>query len=248
MRIRVINPNTSASMTETIRASAVAAAAPDTVIEAVTPTMGPVSIEGHYDEALAVPGVLTEVRRGVAEGADGFVLACFGDPGMDAAREVAEGRPVIGIAQAAMHVAALAARGFAVVTTLSRTAGRAWDLARDYGFADRCREVLACEVPVLAVDAAEDMVAELAKEALTHEGVEAIVLGCAGMAEMAARVTAEVHAPVIDGVGAAVGLVETMVRIGVGGCARNEYAPPLPKKYVGLLEGFTIPEDVAGSR
>lgn len=242
MRIRVINPNTSESMTQTIKTSAQAAAAPDVVIEAVTPTMGPASIEGHYDEALAVPGVLTEVARGVEEGADGFVLACFGDPGMDAARELAQGRPVIGIAQAGMHVAALAARGFAVVTTLSRTAGRAWDLARGYGFGDRCVEVLACEVPVLAVDSAADMVADLAKEALTHEGVEAIVLGCAGMAEMAARVTAEVHAPVIDGVGAAVGLVETMVRIGVCGCARGEYAHPLPKRYTGLLEGFSIPQ------
>lgn len=240
MRIRVINPNTSASMTETIAASAHAAAAPDTVIEAVTPAMGPASIEGHYDEALAVPGVLTEVARGVADQIDGFVLACFGDPGMDAARELAQGRPVIGIAQAAMHVAALSARGFAVVTTLSRTAGRAWDLARSYGFGDRCREVLACEVPVLAVDSAEDMVADLAREALTHDGVEAIVLGCAGMAEMAARVSAETGAPVIDGVGAGVGLVETMVRIGVGGCARGEYAVPLEKSYTGLLEPFTI--------
>lgn len=240
MRIRVINPNTSVSMTATIEASAKAAAAPGTIIEAVTPTMGPASIEGHYDEALAVPGVLTEVARGVADGVDGFVLACFGDPGMDAARELAAGRPVIGIAQAAMHLAALAARGFAVVTTLSRTAGRAWDLARTYGFADRCREVLACEVPVLAVDSAEDMVADLAREALTHDGVEAIVLGCAGMAEMAARVSAETGAPVIDGVGAGVGLVETMVRNGVRGSARGEYAAPLPKRYVGLLEPFTV--------
>ncbi|MDN6514287.1 MAG: aspartate/glutamate racemase family protein [Acidipropionibacterium jensenii] len=240
MRIRVINPNTSASMTETIAASAHAAAAPDTVIEAVTPAMGPASIEGHYDEALAVPGVLTEVARGVADQVDGFVLACFGDPGMDAARELAQGRPVIGIAQAAMHVAALSARGFAVVTTLSRTAGRAWDLARSYGFGDRCREVLACEVPVLAVDSAEDMVADLAREALTHDGVEAIVLGCAGMAEMAARVSAEPGAPVIDGIGAGVELVETMVRNGVRGSARGEYAAPLPKMYVGLLEPFTV--------
>lgn len=240
MRIRVINPNTSASMTQTIRQSAVAAAAPDTVIEAVTPTMGPASIEGHYDEALAVPGVLTEVRRGVEDGVDGFVIACFGDPGMDAARELAQGRPVIGIAQAAMHVAALCARGFAVVTTLSRTAGRAWDLAHAYGFGDRCREVLACEVPVLEVDTAEALVAELAKEALGHPGVEAIVLGCAGMADMASRVTAEVRAPVIDGVGAAVGLVETIVRMNAVASSRGEYSRPLPKRYVGLLEPFTV--------
>ena len=65
MRIRVINPNTSASMTRGIEAAAKSVAAPDVVIEAVNPTMGPVSIEGHYDEALAVPGVLDEIRKGV---------------------------------------------------------------------------------------------------------------------------------------------------------------------------------------
>lgn len=241
MRIRVINPNTSASMTETIRRGAESAAAPGTVIEAVNPEMGPASIEGNYDEALAVPGVLVEVARGVADGVDGFVLACFGDPGMDAAKELAQGRPVIGIAQAGYHLAALAGRGFAVVTTLSRTAGRAWDLAKLYGFENQLVEVLACEVNVLDVEAAEDQVAELAKEALTHEGVDAIVLGCGGMAEMAARVSAETGAPVIDGVRAGVGLVEAMVRAGVPGVSRGEYAPPLPKRYTGLLQQFTVP-------
>ncbi|GAA1393590.1 aspartate/glutamate racemase family protein [Luteococcus peritonei] len=243
IRIRVINPNTSASMTEGIAQAAHAVAAPDVVIEAVNPTMGPVSIEGHYDEALAVPGVLDEIRKGVEDGVDGFVLACFGDPGMDAAREIAGGRPVVGIAQAAMHLAALAGRGFAVVTTLSRTAGRAWDLAEAYGFSAKCREVLACEVPVLDLDGvAEQKVAELAKEALTHEGVDSIVLGCAGMAEMAAAVTEEVGAPVIDGVTAAVGLVEAMVRAKVPTASKHEWAAPRPKTYVGLLEGFSIAE------
>ena len=120
---------------------------------------------------------------------------------------------------------------------------RAWDLAEAYGFSHKCREVLACEVPVLDLDGvAEQKVAELAKEALTHEGVDSIVLGCAGMAEMAAAVTEEVGAPVIDGVSAAVGLVEAMVRARVPAASQHEWAAPRPKVYVGLLEGFTIPE------
>jgi allantoin racemase len=92
MRIKVINPNTTQSMTDTIGAAAREAAAPGTEIVATSPAMGPVSIEDHYDEAFSVIGVLDEVRKGEAEGFDGYVIACFGDPGLLAAREVARSR------------------------------------------------------------------------------------------------------------------------------------------------------------
>src|SRR5450432_1172688 len=108
MRIKVINPNTTRTMTETIGRAAAAAAAPGTTILAASPSMGPVSIEGHYDEALSVVGLLDEIRKGEATGCDGYVIACFGDPGLLAAREIARG-PVIGIAEAAMHAASLIA-------------------------------------------------------------------------------------------------------------------------------------------
>ena len=129
MHITVINPNTTASMTRLIGESARSVAAPGTTVTAVNPDMGPASIESHYDEALSVPGVLAEIRaQATAPAAEGCVSACFGDPGLDAARELADG-PVVGIAEAAMHAASFLGRGFSVVTTLGRTAGRAWDLA-----------------------------------------------------------------------------------------------------------------------
>src|SRR3712207_6800173 len=77
MRILVVNPNTTLSMTEKIGAAARAVAAPGTAITAVSPAMGPASIEGYYDEAFAVPGLLEEVRKGEAMGFDGYVVACF---------------------------------------------------------------------------------------------------------------------------------------------------------------------------
>ena len=136
MRIVVINPNTTASMTAGIDAAARSVARPDAEIVSVTSPMGPVSIESHYDEALAVPGVLAAVDAN--PGADGYLLACFGDPGLDAAREIAVA-PVLGIAEAAMHLAAPLGRGFSIVTTLSRTVGRARDLVDHYGFTRSCR-------------------------------------------------------------------------------------------------------------
>ncbi|HYD68518.1 aspartate/glutamate racemase family protein, partial [Azospirillum sp.] len=89
MRILVVNPNTTASMTARIGAAARAVAAPGTEVEAVNPAMGPASIEGYYDEAFAVPGLLEEIARGEAAGVDGYVIACFDDTGLEAARSLA---------------------------------------------------------------------------------------------------------------------------------------------------------------
>ncbi len=118
-RIQVINPNTSVAMTQTIGEAARAVAMPGTEILAVCPSQGVDSIEGHFDEAIAAIGVLEQIKRGQALGAQGHVIACFGDPGLLAARELASG-PVIGIAEAAMHMATLVATRFSIVTTLPR--------------------------------------------------------------------------------------------------------------------------------
>ncbi len=241
MRIRVINPNTTESMTALIEASARAVAGPGTVVEAVTPAMGPASIESHYDEALAVPGILAAIADGEKSGVGGYVLACFGDPGLDAAREVAAG-PVVGIAEAAMHAATLVGRGFSVVTTLARTRGRAYDLAARYVAAGACRGVWACDIPVLDLESDPDVlkrVVAVARTALDTDGSEVIVLGCAGMADLCAKATAELGVPVIDGVAAATLMVQSLVTLGAKTSARDEYAPPPAKQYTGLLREFT---------
>ncbi len=206
-----------------------------------TPTMGPASIESHYDEALAVPGILAEIRRAEATGAQGYVLACFGDPGLDAARELAVG-PVVGIAEAAMHTASFLGRSFSVVTTLSRTAGRAEDLAGHYGFERHCARVRACEVPVLELDdPVGDSFARIAAEcraAVVEDGADVVVLGCAGMADLCRRLADLVGVPVIDGVAAAVKQVEGLVTMGLRTSVRNEFAAPPAKHYTGLLGDF----------
>ncbi|MCK8672956.1 aspartate/glutamate racemase family protein [Rhodococcus sp. HM1] len=241
MFIKVINPNTTWSMTATIEACARAVAGPGTRVEAVSPEMGPASIESHYDESLAVPGLLAEIAKGEEDGADGYVIACFGDPGLDAAREVATG-PVVGIAEAAMHTASFLGRGFSVVTTLGRTTGRARDLAERYGFRDACRGIHACEIPVLDLETDPDarkIITEACHEALETDGSDAIVLGCAGMADLCARISADIGAPVVDGVAAATLTVQSLVTMGLTTGKRGEFAPPPPKPYTGILKGFT---------
>ena len=92
VRILIVNPNTTGSMTEKIGAAGRGAASPGTEVFATNPAMGPESIEGYYDEAFSVPGLLDEIRRGEAGGFDGYVIACFDDTGLDAARRWPRGR------------------------------------------------------------------------------------------------------------------------------------------------------------
>lgn len=240
MLIKVINPNTTVSMTATIGQCARAVASPGTLVEAVSPTMGPASIESHVDEALSVPGILEQIALGEADGVDGYVIACFGDPGMDAAREAASG-PVVGIAEAAMHAASFLGRGFSVVTTLGRTTGRAWDLAAHYGFARQCRGIHACEIPVLELETDPDarkIITEACREAAREDGSDAIVLGCAGMADLCEHISSEIGLPVVDGVAAATLFVQSLVTMGLRTGKKGEFAAPLPKKYSGLLSDF----------
>jgi len=241
MKIKVINPNTTQSMTEKIGAAARAVAAPGTTILAVSPSMGPVSIEGHYDEAVSVLGVLDEVRRGEAEGCDGYIIACFGDPGLLAAREIARG-PVLGIAEAAMHAASMVATGFSIVTTLARTVGIARHLVATYGMTRHCRGIRATALAVLDLErpdsSASAAILEECRRAVREDRADAIVLGCAGMADLAKRIGDALGVPVVDGVTAGVKLVEALVALGLRTSKVGDLAFPLPKAYTGLVEPF----------
>jgi allantoin racemase len=240
VKIKVVNPNTTESMTRMIEASARGAAGPGTGVVAVSPPMGPASIESHYDEALSVPGLLAEITGGQA--ADGYVIACFGDPGLDAAREVAPG-PVVGIAEAAMRAATYLGRSFTVVTTLARTTGRAHELVDRYGVRPYCRGVRACDIPVLQLETApgaRHRILQECRAALDTDGAEVIVLGCAGMADLCADLTAELGAPVVDGVAAAVATVEGLLRLGLHTSRSGQYARPPKKPYTGALADFGL--------
>ncbi|MEM6848620.1 MAG: aspartate/glutamate racemase family protein [Pseudomonadota bacterium] len=236
MRILVVNPNSTASMTRKIGEAAGAVAAPGTDIIATNPTGVPVSIEGPYDEALCVAGLLREVEKGVADGADAIVIACADDPGRDACRALVD-RPVIGICEAAMIAASLIAARFQVVTTLPLAIPVIEDLAHHYGFTHKCQRVRAANMPVLALEDEGTAAADLLRveiAAAKADGAEAVVLGCAGMADLAAALSAELSIPVIDGVAAGVKLAEAMVGLGHNTSKLGLYSPPRDKSDTAL--------------
>ncbi|WP_199203480.1 aspartate/glutamate racemase family protein [Mycobacterium sp. shizuoka-1] len=233
MRVWVINPNTTQAMTDKIADCARAVVGSQVTVTGVTSEIGPASIESYYDEALSVPGVLRAVQRGEREGVDGYVIACFGDPGIDAAREVATG-PVIGIAEAAMQAASHLGTGFSIVTTLSRTIGQSAHLAERYGMRRFCRGIHACEIPVLDLDTdpnARKIITESCREAIEVDRSDVVVLGCAGMADMCGEISAELGVPVVDGVTAATLTVQSLITMGLRTSKRGEYATPPAKRY-----------------
>lgn len=243
MNIVVINPNTTAAMTQRIAATAKAVAQPGTHIIAINPSAGPASIEGYADEAMAVPHMLEAMFDEQSKSAPvaGYVIACFDDTGLDAARCVLNA-PVVGIGEAACHMASLIAARFSVVTTLGRSVSPIEHNLVKYGLASRCARVRAAEVAVLDLeDAASAAYAQISNEiraALIEDRAEAIVLGCAGMTDLAARLSREHGVPVIDGVGAAVKLIESLAALGLGTSKRTTYAVPRTKAYASNLPNF----------
>ena len=240
MRLLVVNPNTTRSMTEKIGIAARAVASLGTDIVAVNPESGPPSIEGYYDEVFAIPGLIGEMKK--AGAVDGTIIACFDDTGLEAARSFSAA-PVIGIGEAAFHLASLVAGKFSVVTTLSRSVPAIEHNLVRYGLISRCAKVRAADVAVLELEipgsAARGRISREIDRAIHEDRAEAIVLGCAGMADLAAELSRQHGLPVIDGVAAAVKLAEALGGLGLKTSKRHGYASPIEKTYRGAMSPYS---------
>ena len=239
MRILVINPNTSVEMTADIDRQAREFARADTEIETVCPEWGPRSIEGHYEDYVAALAFLETVKERAGE-FDAVVDACYGDPALFAAREIAP-VPVIGIAEASMLMACTVAHRWSIVTVLPRAKPFLTDTVRMHGLDARCASIRTTPLSVLDChadpSAAEREIIVAGRAAIEEDGAEAICLGCAGMGPLDKAVEAQVGVPVLDGVACAVKLVEGLVDYGLSTSRAAAYKEPEPKEIVGYSPG-----------
>jgi allantoin racemase len=234
MRLLVINPNTTEEMTRDIAEAARRYARPGTEIEAVSPEWGPRSIEGHYEEIVAAAATL-EVVRDRAPDFDGVIIACYGDPGLAAAREISP-VPVVGIAEASMLTACTVAHSFSIVTVLERVKPMLADVVRLHGMEHRCASVRTTPLSVLDCErdpaAAGREIVKASLAAIAEDGAEAICLGCAGMGPLDKIVQAEIGIPVLDGTACAVKLIEGILDYGLFTSRVAAYKEPEPKEFV----------------
>lgn len=228
MKLRVINPNDSEAMRQTIATSCSEVASSDTHVEVVCAGAGIDSIEGFYDGALAAPGVLEQIRLGEAAGCDAYLIACADDTALHAARELAKG-PVLGIGEAGVHAASMLGCGFSILTAQQKSVRILERNAREYGFADHCLGVHAMKMPVLALEQCAEpalfskLVAR-AESILATDESEALVLGCAGLTFLQADLQKALGLPVVDGVRVGLLLLEALVKAGLKTSKRSSYA------------------------
>lgn len=180
LRIKVINPNTSLDMTKKIEKAVKRYSRPDTEITAVSPDTGPSIIGCRYDNALAMPGTLMEIKKGIKEGYDGFVVAAFIDTALYEAREPSN-VPVIGIAVAAMHMSCMLGYKFSIVTILDRMVPLIDELVTKYGFKEKCASIRVIEANMMAYknnpESIKKAIGVESVKAIKEDGAEVIILG-----------------------------------------------------------------------
>ena len=237
-KILVINPNTSSDMTKTIELAAKSCADPRTQIDVMTNTVGPLSIEGVFEEVLTTPSIL-EVMIQEENNYDAFVIACFSaHPAVNCGRE-AISKPVLGIFESACLLCCLLGSSFSVVTSSARWEPLLDEGIRQIGLESRSVGTISSGLSVrdLEEKSQEEVTAilvEAGRKAVKNRGAEVICLGCAGMAGLSEKLESELHVPVIDPVSATLKLAEALVYQGLSTSKAGAFQPLEPRETTGL--------------
>ena len=237
--VRIVTPITTEGFTEPAIFESVAFE--ETTVSQVSIEKGPASIEGEFEAALAVPDTLAKILDAERDGVDAVVIDCMGDPGLAPGREAVD-MLVLGPCQTSMHVAALLAHNFSVITVLDSLVVFFEDLATRYGLLEKLASVRSVGIPVLELE--EDMnrlnralLGESIK-AIEEDGAHALIFGCTGMKGCATELTRGLeqrgygNVPVIDPVLAAFKVAEALVGLGLTQSKRT-YPLPRPKEITG---------------
>ncbi len=234
MKIMVINPNTSESMTNHLREELEHIKRSDTELVVVCPDKGPETIESAYDEAHAIPPTLELVKKANREGYDAVILACFSDPGLEASKEVSE-IPIIGIEESTLHVASMLGARFSIMTPRRQRIANRKEHVHMRGMDHFLASVRSLDLSVAETDAdpekTKKRILQVAKAAAEEDGAEVIILGCAGMAGYAPEMESKLGVKVLDPSAVALKVAEAMVDLGLKHSKMGLFAAPPQKKF-----------------
>ncbi len=234
MRIMVINPNTSRSITDHLRRELEKNKRADTELMVICPDTGPATIESAYDEAQAVPPTLRLVERANREGYDAVILACYSDPGLEAAREISD-ILVMGIVEAGLHAAAMLGAKFTILTSLPHRIPHKEKDVRRFKLEHYLASVRALNMTVAETDTdpvlTRKRILEVSRLAAEEDGAEVVILGCAGMAGYADAVANDLGITVVDPSLVALKLTEGMIDAGLKHSKRALYRRPRSAEY-----------------
>lgn len=236
VRILLVNPNTTAAMTDTMVTIARDVSGGRAEIRALTADRGFPYIASRAEAQIGGQIAIEMIAEHGAE-ADVAIIAAFGDPGLAAAREIFD-IPVIGMAEAALMSAAMLGESFAVVTFSPFMTRWYADCVAGTGLAARCRGVRAParrDIDVSRVrDESREAVIALARAAALKDGADVIVLGGAPLAGLARDIAAEVPAIVLDPISAAIAQALALASITAPGSLARRAGKPEAKSSRGL--------------
>ncbi len=212
----VINPNTSPTMTAEIEATSKRVFNGEWSFLVKSAPAGPESLESWIDYHLASVNVLPLIIN-PPEKVDGIVLACFGDPGLYALKEIAA-VPLVGIAEASLSISLLLGGKFGILAGMERAVELMDSMVRLYGLENRYAGCVPLNMRVLSFDEApEETLNALSQAALKLEerGADVLILGCAGLTAFVNSFRASINLPVIDPVEAGGRILKTIVESGL---------------------------------
>jgi Asp/Glu/hydantoin racemase len=236
MRLLFLNPNTSAHLTELGVRVARMAARPETDIVPATASFGARYIATRAAAAIAGHAALEAYGR-QGGGVDVVLLACFGDPGLAALRELAP-VPVVGMAEAACHMAAMLGGKFSIVTGGHRWRPMLEEFVAAIGLQSRLASVRTTaptgdQIAADPAGALEGLI-DACGAAAAADGAEVVILGGLGLAGLAEKIRDRVSIPVVDNVIAAVGVAEAVAALGCAKARTGSFALSAPVATVGL--------------
>ena len=233
MRILLVNPNTTADLTDLMLEAGLRGAGPDTELVAMTAPRG-VPYVATQAEAQIAGAVVLEMIADAAGNADAALVAAFGDPGLLGARELFP-FPVVGMAEAAMLTACMEGRRFGIVTFSTALAPWYRDTVRLYGLEERCAGVFALKGSFSSISDVqaekEELLVGLAGEAV-EAGADVLIFAGAPLSGLAARIADRLPVPAVEQVAAAVRQAETLVLLRGG--RRGAPTGRVPKPTKGL--------------
>lgn len=194
-KVVMINPNSTEYITRMLAEAAAETADPSLNVEVITNHGGPPAIESDQDVVDCASSMLETLRHHRAEA---YVVGCFSDPGLAAAREEFDA-PVFGIAESSIHVALQISPSVGIIAGMDKAIPRHQVYWEKLGATPNIVDEIACGRGVLDLESEEayrDVLA--AGRRLREAGAGVLVLGCAGMVEMADRLASDLGIPVVE--------------------------------------------------
>ena len=238
MKILLLNPNTTAAVTDLLHAAGSKVASAGTELVPATAARG-VPYIATRAEAQIGGAIALEMLAEAGPGIDAAIIAAFGDPGLFGARELFA-FPVVGLAEAAMLTACMLGRRFSIVTFAGALAPWYEECVAMHGLASRCAGIRTLDGSFQSISGVqaekEELLVALANRAVEQDGADVVILSGAPLAGLAAKVRDRIPVPVVDPVAAAVRQAETLAVLKPRKAVAGTFRRPDPKPTLGLAE------------